>query len=101
MTFKWLRTILKVLIAFLLVGGFFFGYTEYKRYPIESFCSEIPQSATAEQILMLARKQGFENIAQRPNEVLIFNQWPPMWRFVCDVNFKDGRQISKEVIGAD
>jgi hypothetical protein len=96
------RVVLIVMIAVLLLPiGLIFGYSAYKVHPIDSFCSDIPQSATPEEILTLAKTRGFENVARGGDEVMVFNQWGPFWRFACEVKFKDNRQISKEVIDGD
>jgi hypothetical protein len=63
--------------------------------------SDIPESATREEIPTLAKIRGFENVGQWTNEVMVFNQRPPFFRFACDVKFESNRQICKEVIDGD
>lgn len=103
MKFTWPRVLLLALLAVVLSPiGLIFGYTEYKFHPINSFCSDIPPTATSQQILEFAKGRGFEDAGGNKDEVMVFNhQQGPMFRYICDVKFKDGKQISKEVIDGD
>lgn len=88
----------------LLVAPFalFFDYTEYKYHPLDSFCSGIPQTATPQQVIALAKQRGFEDASGDEREVWVFNhQQGPMFRFICVVKFEDHKLISKETIDGD
>jgi hypothetical protein len=49
------------------------SYTEYMYRPLDSFCSGIPQTATPQQVIALAKQRGFEDASGDENEVWIFN----------------------------
>ena len=70
--------------------------------PINSFCSDIPQTATPQQVIELAKQRGFEDASGDEREVWVFNhQQGPFFRFICIVKFEDHKLISKETIDGD
>jgi hypothetical protein len=82
--------------------AFVFGYTEYMYRPLNSFCSGIPQTATAQQVIALAKQRGFEDASGDEREVWVFNHQPgPIFRFICIVKFEDHKLISKETVDGD
>lgn len=79
-----------------------FGYMEYVYRPLNSFCSDIPQTVTPQEVIGLAEQRGFEDASGDEREVWVFNhQQGPMFRFICVVKFKDHKLISKETIDGD
>lgn len=103
MKITWVHVLFFGLIV-VVVGPFAlaFGYTEYMFRPINAFCSGIPQTATPQQVIALAKQTGFEDASGDEREVWVFNhQQGPMFRFVCVVKFEDHKLISKEVIDGD
>ena len=71
--------------------------------PIESFCAELPSSATPEAVLALARSKDFRayNAIESRGFILVAGQRSPFFRYTCEVAFKDDRQIGRRVIASD
>lgn len=103
MKFTWPRAIGLGLLAFVGVPfALLASFTGYMFRPIDSFCSSIPQSATPEQVITLAKAKGFKNADGDENEVMVFNhEGGPMFRFICVVKFRNHKLISKETIDGD
>jgi hypothetical protein len=93
----WFAGVLGLLLAVL------FAFDFYKAHPVEVFCSELPESATPAAILELARSRGLPAIDTLSDggHVAVFNQNSPFFRHACVVEFRAGRQVSRQVIIAD
>jgi len=103
MKFTWMRVFGFGLLAVLVAPfALMFGLTEYKYRPLHSFCSDIPQTATPQQVVALAKQRGFEDASGDEREVWVFNhEQGPMFRFICIAKFKDHKLISKGTVDGD
>jgi hypothetical protein len=88
-------------MAFLLLIVIVWALIAYEKHPIKSFCSDLPRSATQEEVAALAERRGFGPVVRDADEVLVVGQGGPFWRYACDVKFRNNRQVSKEVIDGD
>jgi len=87
-------------IAILVGGGVAFTY--YKQYPVKAFCSEIPHNSTPDTVLRLAKQKELPVVdVLKTRNVIVLNQDSPFFRFACEVEFKNNKQVVKHVIAAD
>ena len=68
--------------------------------PIETFCVELPPSATPETVLALARSKDFPayNVIEARGIISVSGHRNPFFRHTCEVVFKNGQQVGRRVI---
>ena len=68
--------------------------------PIESFCAELPPSATSHAVLDLAKSKGLPafNAIETKGVILVSGHRSPFFRHTCEVEFDNGRQVGRRVI---
>lgn len=84
---------------------FFIGYAFnlYKRYPVDSFCKNISATDTPQDVVARAEINALwiNPLDKSADEVWVFNQKAPWWRYACIVKFKDGQAADTQVIAVD
>jgi hypothetical protein len=95
-----MRWTLVVVAILLLPFVLLYAYIAYKQHPVRSFCSGLHESATPEEVVALAERR-FGPVPHDSDEVLVVDVGPPVFRFACDVRFKNGKIVSKDIVDGD
>lgn len=93
----------KAFVAFALLVGCPWGYSVYKRHPVEAFCRGLPAAATRERVIADAEVAGLwiNPLDRQAPSLWIYNQRAPWWRYACVVEFDARHGISAKVMAAD
>lgn len=100
---KILKAISLLVVALMLLVVGLFGFLLYKKRPLQTFCKNLPPSATAKSIVEDAQKQGFIVLGEVSDNasIRVLNHRSFFFRSSCDVKFKNGRMESRSVSAAD
>ncbi|MBC3832492.1 hypothetical protein H8K33_13375 [Undibacterium amnicola] len=72
-------------------------------YPVDSFCRNIENDETREQIILAGKAKGFFIWKWQEDEMvwIVNHNEGPLFRVACSVRFKDGKPIQKGTVFAD
>ena len=98
-----MNSLAKSAIALALLVAAPLAYTQYKRYPVDSFCRILSTGDSREQVLSTAEVAGLSvnPLDRNSDRVHIFNQMAPWFRFACVVTLDNNLVVAGEVMAAD
>ena len=100
-----LKSVVKVVFAFVLVALVFIGYALWIELPIKNYCDKLSIGETIEKTLSIARENKFvvPSFEQSPKDgtVIINNHMSPFFRVGCFIKISNGKVVGAEVYGTD
>lgn len=72
-------------------------------YPVDSFCRNIENNETRQQIISAGKAKGFLIWKWKGDDMvwIVNHDEGPLFRVACSVRFKEGKPIQKETVYAD
>ena len=97
------RIAAKPVAALALVIGTLCLLEWYKPRSMQAFCAGVSADDSPAQVVARARERGFPvlDLSASQGRVAVLNQRSHMWRYSCEVRFKDGKVVGKRVVTAD
>jgi hypothetical protein len=97
------KSALKFAIAFFLMAALLMGFSRYKSSSVEAFCDATGPDETPESVMARAAELGYPafNAMESRGEVTVLNQSAPYFRYACELQFKAGRVVAKQVRAGD
>lgn len=91
-----------VAVAAILIGGTAIA-SKYKSKSMHDFCEAVTTEDSPEGIIKLAEEKGFPvfDSIERRGVISVLNQRSFVFRYACEIEFKDRRVVGKRVVTAD
>lgn len=91
-----------VVLLLILISPFVALHIKFV-YPVDSFCRNIENDETREQIILAGKAKGFFIWKWQEDEMvwIVNHNEGPLFRVACSVRFKDGKPIQKGTVFAD